>query len=99
MILLLSVFACAIATSWLILGVFMRLPVARHFADIPDHRKVHQSVIPRIGGVGIAASFLLLLVGASVFGFWNPEPLFFGTLLFVGLFLLVAGTLDDVISL
>jgi UDP-GlcNAc:undecaprenyl-phosphate GlcNAc-1-phosphate transferase len=99
MISLLSVFAFAVAACWLILGIFMRIPLARHFADVPDHRKVHHTAIPRIGGVGIAATFLILLVGGSMLDLWNPEPLFFGTLLFVGLFLLVAGTLDDVLSL
>src|SRR6185295_10000888 len=99
MISLISVFVCALLASMAFLGVFMRLPVARHFADLPDHRKVHQSAIPRIGGIGIAAVFLLMLVGASFFGLWHPEAQFFGTLLFVGLFLLAAGILDDVLSL
>jgi UDP-GlcNAc:undecaprenyl-phosphate GlcNAc-1-phosphate transferase len=96
---LISVFVCALAVSVVVLGIFMRLPLARHFADLPDHRKVHQSAIPRIGGIGIAFAFLALLVGATMLGLWNPDRQLFGTLLFVGLFLLAAGTLDDVLSL
>jgi UDP-GlcNAc:undecaprenyl-phosphate GlcNAc-1-phosphate transferase len=99
MITLIAVFACALAMSALFLGVFMRLPVARHFADMPDHRKVHQTAIPRIGGLGISVAFLLMVTIASVAGWWSPSPLFLGALLFVGLFLLGAGILDDVLSL
>lgn len=77
----------------------MRLPVARHFSDLPDHRKVHQTAIPRIGGLGIAAAFLGMLAIGSAFGLWHPAPRFFGALSFVGVFLLGAGILDDVLTL
>ena len=84
---------------------FMRLlvhsPIAPYFGDTPDHRKVHQEIIPRIGGLGMVLGFLFIM-GVRPFlpeSIWphTSYPLFAG-LIFIALFLLGAGTLDDVRS-
>ncbi len=84
----------------LVLGILVRSPLVRYFADEPDHRKVHQRAIPRLGGLGVVIVFLLMLVAACFSRFWAPLPLLpMMSMVFVGLFLLIAGTLDDVYSL
>src|SRR5690606_9085554 len=87
------------ALSILLLGIFVRTPLARHFADMPGHRKVHQTAIPRLGGLGITLSFLILLAAAHILRLWDPTPMFLFSLVFTALFLLVSGTLDDVFTL
>ncbi len=85
-----------------LLWVLVRTPLVKYFADMPDHRKVHQWVVPRIGGLAIALSFLIL-VGSTLFlkiaALGDADPIFMGLLAFVGLFLLGAGTIDDVHTL
>ncbi len=85
--------------STALLGVFVRTPLARHFADMPGHRKVHQTVIPRLGGLGIILAFLLLLAIAQIFQLWVPTPRFLYSIVFASVFLLIYGTLDDVFTL
>lgn len=91
--------AAATALSVVLLGVLVRTPLARHFADMPGHRKVHHTVIPRLGGVGIVLSFLVLLTAAQVFELWNPSTKFLLSIVFASLFLLISGSLDDVFTL
>lgn len=87
------------ALSVVLLGVLVRTPLARHFADMPGHRKVHHTVIPRLGGTGIVLTFLVLLTIAQVFELWNPSAKFLLSIVFASLFLLISGTLDDVFTL
>lgn len=96
---LISLLAAAAALSILFLGVLIRSPLARHFADLPGHRKIHQAIIPRLGGAGIVLTFLVLLTVAQVFELWDPSAKLLLSIVFVSLFLLIAGTLDDVLSL
>jgi UDP-GlcNAc:undecaprenyl-phosphate GlcNAc-1-phosphate transferase len=96
---LIAVLLASAIGSLIALGILLRSPLARHFADMPDHRKVHQSAIPRLGGVGIILTFLALLAAAQIFDLWNPTHKFLFSIGFVSVFLLVAGVLDDVFSL
>lgn len=96
---LISFLAGGAALSLILLGILVRTPLVRHFADMPGHRKVHQTVIPRLGGLGIILSFLILLTIAQVFQLWDPSPRFLSSIIFASLFLLVSGTLDDVFTL
>lgn len=92
-----------LSTSYLFCGILLRAlvhsPLARYFADSPDHRKVHQAVVPRIGGVGMILAFLAVVFSQYLM----PAPLWpqldgtlLGAVFMISLFLLVAGTLDDV---
>ncbi len=85
--------------SALLLGVLARTSLARHFADMPGHRKVHQTVVPRLGGIGIVLAFLILVAVAQVFGVWDMRPGFLLAVTFASLFILVAGAFDDALSL
>jgi len=99
MLSLILLLAGAAALSILLLGILIRTPLARHFADLPGHRKVHNTVIPRLGGTGIVLTFLVLLTIAQVFELWDPSAKFLLSIVFASLFLLIAGTLDDVFTL
>jgi UDP-GlcNAc:undecaprenyl-phosphate/decaprenyl-phosphate GlcNAc-1-phosphate transferase len=88
-------FAVCAATLW----VFVRSPLVKYFADAPDHRKVHQWIVPRFGGLGLVATFLFLLAVstfADITYLNSIDGKFLATLAFIGLFILCAGTMDDV---
>lgn len=94
LVLTIAALASAVATKLIFIS-----PLARFFGDTPDHRKVHQHVVPRLGGLGMILGFLFVL-GLRYFvpgEFWPVSGNHFsGALLFVALFLAVTGTLDDV---
>lgn len=92
-------FTLSLLVSLLVLRALVHSPLARYFGDAPDHRKVHQSVVPRIGGVGIILAFLLVLGMLGLLGSpFMPLPTgpYLKAVVFASLFLLFAGTLDDV---
>lgn len=99
MLFLAALLAGSALLSLVLLGLLIRSPLARHFADLPGHRKVHEVVIPRLGGTAIVLTFLVLLFIAHVFELWVPSPTLLFSIVFASLFLLIAGTLDDVLSL
>lgn len=65
------IFILALPTALLITPVVRAFALRRQIGDYPNERKVHQSFIPRLGGVGIILGFLVgigvasLLSGAS----------------------------------
>ncbi|MBO5650922.1 MAG: undecaprenyl/decaprenyl-phosphate alpha-N-acetylglucosaminyl 1-phosphate transferase, partial [Selenomonas sp.] len=64
--------------------------------DAPDARKVHKKPIPRIGGLGIYAAFMVAILGIMQFIDVEPEVLFEVTGLLVGGSLIVlVGVIDD----
>jgi UDP-GlcNAc:undecaprenyl-phosphate GlcNAc-1-phosphate transferase len=81
------------------LRFLVKSPIVKFFGDAPNHRKVHQYIVPRLGGLGMILGFLFVL-GLRTFvpgEFWPISGNHFsGALLFVALFLAVTGTLDDV---
>lgn len=92
-------FLAAAGLSALLLAILARTSLARHFADMPGHRKVHQTAVPRLGGIGIVLAFLILVAVAQVFGFRDMRPGFLLSVTFASLFILVAGAFDDALSL
>jgi UDP-GlcNAc:undecaprenyl-phosphate/decaprenyl-phosphate GlcNAc-1-phosphate transferase len=94
LVLMIALLASAVATKLIFIG-----PFVKYFGDAPNHRKVHQHVVPRLGGLGMILGFLLVL-GLRSFvpaDFWPRSGNFFsGALLFVALFLSITGTLDDI---
>jgi len=64
--------------------------------DAPDARKVHKKPIPRIGGLGIYAAFMVAIIGIMQFIDVEPDVLFEVTGLLVGGSLIVlVGVIDD----
>jgi len=47
------VFLTALFVAMVLVAVFMRLAPRLRFVDVPDGRKIHHAVIPRIGGIGM----------------------------------------------
>lgn len=47
------VFLTALFVVMVLVAVFMRLAPRLRFVDVPDGRKIHHAVIPRIGGIGM----------------------------------------------
>lgn len=78
----------------LFVGLFM--PVIKKIAvyigalDIPDKRKVHKVPIPRLGGLGIYAGFL---VGYMLFG---HESIQMNSVLIGSFIIIVTGMIDDI---
>lgn len=55
-------FVAALFASILLMPLLMRLATPWGFVDIPDARKVHQTAVPRIGGLVIAISAIITLL-------------------------------------
>ena len=78
----------------LFVGLFM--PVVKNIAvyigalDIPDKRKVHRVPIPRLGGLGIYAGFL---VGYMLFG---HESIQMNSVLIGSFIIVMTGMIDDI---
>lgn len=55
---------CAFAITYLAIPVIITVSERKRLFDIPDERKVHQTPIPALGGLGIFAGFLIaVLIG------------------------------------
>lgn len=74
-------------------------PLVRKFAfkigatDAPNHRKVHQKIMPRLGGLAVYLSFI---IGLLILHPENP----YNTAIIIGSFIIVAtGMLDDLYEL
>lgn len=90
---LLNVFTIIIVTM-LFVGFF--IPIVKRVAfhvgalDIPNARKVHTKPIPRLGGLGIYAGFLL---GYIMFGF---ESIQMNAILIGSIIIVITGMVDDI---
>ena len=88
-----SILAIVIITM---LFVFLFIPIVKQIAiyigalDIPDKRKVHKVPIPRLGGLGIYAGFLL---GYILFG---KESIQMNSILIGSFIIIVTGMIDDI---
>lgn len=82
-------FILALSLSTVVLPVLMRNAATWHLLDVPDARKRHVGLIPRVGGIAIAIGTLL---SATVWSF--ADTAFIGFLL-GSLVIVVFGLLDD----
>ena len=76
--------------SWLILGVLLKTSWVKIFLDAPDRRKMHQRLVPRMGGLGMLAGPVRRFSGPAMTTLkvphmgWNtvqqtrPHPLWHG---------------------
>jgi UDP-GlcNAc:undecaprenyl-phosphate/decaprenyl-phosphate GlcNAc-1-phosphate transferase len=96
---LMLIFSTSYLASLCMVFLLLKSPMVRIFGDKPDHRKVHQHVVPRLGGLGIILAFFMVFalrwqVPAEV---WpqsgNQLSL---ALLFIAVFLAGTGALDDI---
>ena len=52
-------FFCALILTWYYIPKVVRLVRARHLEDTPGFHKIHKSMVPTLGGIGIFAGFLV----------------------------------------
>ena len=74
----------------LIIPVVKRIAKHVNAMDIPNERKVHKEAMPRLGGLGIYAGFLL---GYMIFGEHTPTM---NSILIGSFVLLITGIIDDI---
>ena len=79
----------AMAISMAIIPVMMRMAPVIGMVDKPDERKIHQTSVPRVGGVGIVIGLIVPLL------IWLPLDSFGMSLLFGCAVLLLFGAWDD----
>ena len=78
------------------LFVMLFIPIVKNIAvhvgalDIPDARKVHKAPMPRMGGLGIFAGFL---VGYVLFGYQSIQM---NSILIGSFILIITGMIDDI---
>lgn len=100
MISIMALFSVGALLSFITAWLLLVSPMIRFFTDRPGARKVHQKITPRIGGISIVISLILLLF------LWNYTP--FMNLPNIGSQLLMAviigtigitfiGLLDDIV--
>lgn len=95
-----SYFIGAVIISSITLYTLLKSPISVFFKDKPDARKVHKNPIPRMGGIVIITTFLLLSVFAYSFHRFNapsdsiPQTLFLAMVL-SSLIIVVVGFFDD----
>jgi len=92
-------FALALAISLALTPFVKAFAVKIGALDVPDHRKVHTRVMPRLGGLAIYAAFTAVIL---LFLPWMPSGLLssndrnlIGALLCGGTLIVLLGALDD----
>lgn len=88
----------ALLTSLVAVPLVLRFALGRGLLDLPGGRKSHDVAVPRLGGVGILAGFLVgVALGSGTtrwLGWWNDD---FGALLAGALIMFGVGLSDDLL--
>jgi len=84
----LALFILAALVAFALIAILLRSPLVALFIDAPDHRKLHQHLVPRMGGFGIILTFWAGL-------FFTPPHLLTTILGVSALVFMVLGLLDD----
>ncbi|MGF1449577.1 MAG: MraY family glycosyltransferase [Opitutales bacterium] len=72
-ILLLVGFLMSLATAWVVTALLKHYAPKLGWMDEPDYRKVHETPIPRLGGIGIFCGFSAGLFFFGLIGFVFPN--------------------------
>ena len=95
-----ALFAGSIVTTTTGIFLFLKTPLAVHFIDNPDQRKVHRKPIPRLGGIVVVLSTMVFLSIPFLFdlpvptGSSNVFSLIYAILFASGI-ILITGFFDD----
>jgi len=60
----------SVSLSWLVTLVCIRYALRRNLLDHPNERSSHSQAVPRVGGIGIFAGFVLPLLAAPHWDHW-----------------------------
>ena len=89
-------FVLAAVTALLATPLVMMLASRTGALDMPDARKVHKKPIPRIGGIGIYAAFIISMVLVRMFAELTGELLWgVSGLILSGTLIMLVGIIDD----
>lgn len=93
------IFSLSLISAYLLIWLVLYTPIINLFKDKPGIRKVHQKIIPRIGGVSILIGFLLLIY---IWRFLFPSlpqlpSLLCSALLFTSCAIMLVGLMDDMV--
>lgn len=84
-----ATFVIAMFVTMLLIPFLMRKAPAWHFVDVPDARKVHQKVVPRIGGIAIVIGAMIPVL------LWLPRQPQSFAFIAAAVVILVFGAWDD----
>lgn len=87
--------AVAFIASILLTPLVKRLAFRIGAVDAPNYRKVHQRIMPRLGGLAIFLSFLIGLAILRPESPYNEDPLMPLALILGALVIVITGILDD----
>ncbi|MGF2617957.1 undecaprenyl/decaprenyl-phosphate alpha-N-acetylglucosaminyl 1-phosphate transferase [Rossellomorea vietnamensis] len=88
----LTLFLCFIA-SIVLTPLVKKLAIKIGATDSPNHRKVHQKIMPRLGGLAIFLSFILGVI------ILQPSNLYANAIIAGAFVIVLTGALDDVYEL
>ena len=89
-------FVFAAITALVATPLVMILAARTGALDVPDARKVHKKPIPRIGGIGIYAAFIISMVLIRIFVELSGELLWgVSGLILSGTIIMLVGVIDD----
>ena len=98
--------AAAFSLSLILIPIIIKLSHKKKWYDVPNNRKIHTGLIPRIGGMGIFISFVLscIIISFSINIFFNNsiKTIFDIKYLYLFICLLmihIMGLIDDLYSL
>ena len=86
-------FLLAMSVTMALIPPLMHAAARLHFLDLPGHRKVHATPVPRVGGIAMAAGTMLALALSGEFQ--QPMPAYLAA---IGV-LLAFGVWDDRVTL
>src|SRR5690554_84547 len=89
------IFAIAFFLALIITPPVIRLAYRVGAVDVPNQRKVHDSIMPRMGGVAI---FIGFIISALLLLYYDYNPQVLGLLL-GGTVILLLGVADDILTL
>lgn len=92
-------FVAAVTTVYALVWVILKTPLVALFTDKPGLRKVHQRVIPRVGGIAILIGFISFL---QIWHFFLPSlpqlpHNLYCALTFAAVAIMVVGLVDDMV--
>ena len=98
-LIILITFFAALIFVYLLIWLVLKTPLINFFRDKPGIRKVHQRVIPRVGGIAILLGFQVFII---IWHFFIPSlhplpPVLLSALTFAAFSIMFVGLVDDMV--
>jgi UDP-GlcNAc:undecaprenyl-phosphate/decaprenyl-phosphate GlcNAc-1-phosphate transferase len=85
--------------SFILIYILLKSKKVDYFCDHPGRRKVHQRIVPRIGGIAIVISFLILMtLWKLLLNDYIPviDPMLYNAIYFAAICIFIIGLIDDI---